>query len=213
MDDKNNKKNNKIPMWQFILGILLAVVVIVGSIYIINQYNSKNEEKKLAYTELIETINEDKVEKIKMTTGSNSITVTMKGEGEEKDRQKNVLVPNIQAFIELVQEKVDKDGLKIDLTQESVNPALKIMDTVFSMLPTILLLALIIMMFKMQGIGGDNGKIYGGEENKKTNIKFDDVAGLDEEKNELVEIVDFLKKPKAYLDMGAKIPRGILLYQ
>ena len=212
MDDKNNKKNNKIPMWQFILGILLAVVVIVGSIYIINKYNSKNEEKKLAYTELIETINEDKVEKIKMTTGSNSITVTMKGEGEEKDRQKNVLVPNIQAFIELVQEKVDKDGLKIDLTQESVNPALKIMDTVFSMLPTILLLALIIMMFKMQGLGGDNGKIYGGEENKKTNIKFDDVAGLDEEKNELVEIVDFLKKPKAYLDMGAKIPRGILLY-
>ena len=212
MEDKNNKKNNKIPVWQFILGILLAIVVVIGSIYIINKYNSKNEEKKLAYTELIETINEDKVEKIKMTTGSNSITVTMKGEGEEKDRQKNVLVPNIQAFIELVQEKVDKDGLKIDLTQESVNPALKIMDTVFSMLPTILLLALIIMMFKMQGIGGDNGKIYGGEENKKTNIKFDDVAGLDEEKNELVEIVDFLKKPKAYLDMGAKIPRGILLY-
>ncbi len=212
MEDKNNKKNNKIPVWQFILGILLAIVVVIGSIYIINKYNSKNEEKKLAYTELIETINEDKVEKIKMTTGSNSITVTMKGEGEEKDRQKNVLVPNIQAFIELVQEKVDKDGLKIDLTQESVNPALKIMDTVFSMLPTILLLALIIMMFKMQGLGGDNGKIYGGEENKKTNIKFDDVAGLDEEKNELVEIVDFLKKPKAYLDMGAKIPRGILLY-
>ena len=212
MEDKNNKKNNKIPVWQFILGILLAIVVVIGSIYIINKYNSKNEEKKLAYTELIETINEDKVEKIKMTTGSNSITVTMKGEGEEKDRQKNVLVPNIQAFIELVQEKVDKDGLKIDLTQESVNPALKIMDTVFSMLPTILLLALIIMMFKMQGIGGDNGKIYGGEVNKKTNIKFDDVAGLDEEKNELVEIVDFLKKPKAYLDMGAKIPRGILLY-
>ena len=212
MEDKNNKKNNKIPVWQFILGILLAIVVVIGSIYIINKYNSKNGEKKLAYTELIETINEDKVEKIKMTTGSNSITVTMKGEGEEKDRQKNVLVPNIQAFIELVQEKVDKDGLKIDLTQESVNPALKIMDTVFSMLPTILLLALIIMMFKMQGLGGDNGKIYGGEENKKTNIKFDDVAGLDEEKNELVEIVDFLKKPKAYLDMGAKIPRGILLY-
>ena len=212
MEDKNNKKNNKIPVWQFILGILLAIVVVIGSIYIINKYNSKNEEKKLAYTELIETINEDKVEKIKMTTGSNSITVTMKGEGEEKDRQKNVLVPNIQAFIELVQEKVDKDGLKIDLTQESVNPALKIMDTVFSILPTILLLALIIMMFKMQGLGGDNGKIYGGEENKKTNIKFDDVAGLDEEKNELVEIVDFLKKPKAYLDMGAKIPRGILLY-
>ena len=79
------------------------------------------------------------------------------------------------------------------------------------MLPTILLVALIIMMFKMQGIG-DSGKVYGGEENKKTDVRFDDIAGLDEEKNELIEIVDFLKKPKAYLDMGAKIPKGILLY-
>ena len=43
-------------------------------------------------------------------------------------------------------------------------------------------------------------------------VRFDDIAGLDEEKNELIEIVDFLKKPKAYLDMGAKIPKGILLY-
>ena len=85
------------------------------------------------------------------------------------------------------------------------------MDTIFSMLPTILLVALIIMMFKMQGIG-DSGKVYGGEENKKTDVRFDDIAGLDEEKNELIEIVDFLKKPKAYLDMGAKIPKGILLY-
>ena len=147
-----------------------------------------------------------------MTTGSNSITVTLKGEGEEKERQKTVLVPSLQAFIELVQEKVDKEGLEIDLSQKSINPALRIADTVFSMLPTILLIALIVMMFKMQGLGGDNGKVYGGEENKSTNVKFDDVAGLDEEKGELIEIVDFLKKPKAYLDMGAKIPKGILLY-
>ena len=80
------------------------------------------------------------VEKIKMTTGSNSITVTLKGEGEEKDRQKTVLVPSLQAFVELVQEKVDKEGLQIELSQESVNPALRIADTLFSMLPTILLI-------------------------------------------------------------------------
>ena len=48
--------------------------------------------------------------------------------------------------------------------------------------------------------------------NKKTNVKFADVAGLDEEKGELIEIVDFLKKPDKYQEMGAKIPRGILLY-
>lgn len=214
MDESNKKPKNdkkKISVWQIILLIILIALVVIGSIFIAKQYKVKNEEKELAYTDLIEDINSDKIEKIKMTTGSNSITITYKGEGEEKDRQKNVLVPNLQAFIELVQEKVDKEGLKIDLTQVAVNPALKIMDTIFSMLPTILLVALIIMMFKMQGIG-DSGKVYGGEENKKTDVRFDDIAGLDEEKNELIEIVDFLKKPKAYLDMGAKIPKGILLY-
>ena len=214
MDESNKKSKDdkkKISVWQIILLIILIALVVIGSIFIVKQYKVKNEEKELAYTDLIEDINSDKIEKIKMTTGSNSITITYKGEGEEKDRQKNVLVPNLQAFIELVQEKVDKEGLKIDLTQVAVNPALKIMDTIFSMLPTILLVALIIMMFKMQGIG-DSGKVYGGEENKKTDVRFDDIAGLDEEKNELIEIVDFLKKPKAYLDMGAKIPKGILLY-
>ena len=214
MDESNKKPKDdkkKISVWQIILLIILIALVAIGSIFIAKQYKVKNEEKELAYTDLIEDINSDKIEKIKMTTGSNSITITYKGEGDEKDRQKNVLVPNLQAFIELVQEKVDKEGLKIDLTQVAVNPALKIIDTIFSMLPTILLVALIIMMFKMQGIG-DSGKVYGGEENKKTDVRFDDIAGLDEEKNELIEIVDFLKKPKAYLDMGAKIPKGILLY-
>ena len=211
-ENKKNKKKNKLPLWQVILLILLIIGIIISSFYMAYEYKNQNDEKELAYTELIENINKNEVEKIEMTTGSNSITVTLKGEGEEKERQKTVLVPSLQAFIELVQEKVDKAGLEIDLPQKSIDPALRIAYTAFSMLPTILLIALIVMMFKMQGLGGDNGKVYGGEENKNTNVKFDDVAGLDEEKGELIEIVDFLKKPKAYLDMGAKIPKGILLY-
>ena len=211
-ENKKNKKKNKLPLWQVVLLIFLLIGIIISSFYMAYEYKNQNKEKELAYTELIEKINTNEVEKIEMTTGSNSVTVTLKGEGEEKERQKTVLVPSLQAFIELVQEKVDKEDLKIDLSQKSINPALRIADTVFSMLPTILLIALIVMMFKMQGLGGDNGKVYGGEENKNTNVKFEDVAGLDEEKGELIEIVDFLKKPKAYLDMGAKIPKGILLY-
>lgn len=211
-DNKNNKKNNKLPLWQVLVFTILIVGIVIAAFFIIYEYRNEDNEKELAYTELIESINKNEVEKIKMTTGSNSITVTLKGEGEEKDRQKTVLVPSLQAFVELVQEKVDKEGLQIELSQESVNPALRIADTLFSMLPTILLIALIVMMFKMQGLGGDNGKVYGGEENRKTDVRFEDVAGLDEEKSELIEIVDFLKKPKAYLDMGAKIPKGILLY-
>ena len=208
--DKNDKKENKL------LNITLIIVTIVAiglAVFLGYMTDQKSKEKEVAYTELINNINDGSIEKIKMTSGSNSITVTYKGEEEEKEREKTVLVPSLQAFTELIQEKVDKEGIAIELKQEPVNPFLRVADTMFSMLPTILLVVLMVMMFKMQGLGGDgNGKIYGGEENKKTGVKFEDVAGLDEEKGELIEIVDFLKNPKSYLDMGAKIPKGILLY-
>ncbi len=219
---KNNKKNKKdddknARMWQLIgagVCLLLCLALLLTTMY---QNSDKAKEKELAFTSLINELNENKIEKIEMTTGSNSLTVTYKQEGdfkekeEEKDRQKTTAVPSIQAFMELIQEKVDKEGLDIELIQKPINPVIRIIDTLFSMLPTLLLIGLIIAMFKMQGIG-DNNRVYGGEENKKTGVMFKDVAGLDEEKNELVEVVDFLKKPKEYLDMGAKIPRGILLY-
>ena len=209
---ENQKDKNKSQIIISILTLLILIAISVFTVYFINKKDNENE-KELAYTDLISSINNGEIEKIEMTTGSTSVKVTMKGEGEEKDRQKTVLVPSIQAFMELVQEKVDKEGIQIELIQKPVNVFIKISGTIFSFLPTILLVVLMLMIFKMQGFGGDSGKVYGGEDgSKKTDVKFDDIAGLDEEKGELIEIVDFLKKPKAYLEMGAKIPKGILLY-
>ena len=209
---ENQKDKNKSQIIISILTLLILIAISVFTAYFINKKDNENE-KELAYTDLISSINNGEIEKIEMTTGSTSVKVTMKGEGEEKDRQKTVLVPSIQAFMELVQEKVDKEGIQIELIQKPVNVFIKISGTIFSFLPTILLVVLMLMIFKMQGFGGDSGKVYGGEDgSKKTDVKFDDIAGLDEEKGELIEIVDFLKKPKAYLEMGAKIPKGILLY-
>lgn len=216
---KNNEKNNNhkkkkdYESVKTIILLILLIVCLVGAFAVYYFGKNKDDEKDLAFTELITSINEGKVEKIKMTTGSQTVTVTMTGDGEEKDREKTALVPSIQAFMEWVQEKVDKEGVNIELIQEPVNPILKISDTIFSLLPTILLVVLMVMILKMQGLGGDSGKVYGGEDGtKSTGVKFDDIAGLDEEKDELIEIVDFLKNPKTYLEMGAKIPRGILLY-
>ena len=209
-NEKNNKKEN---LKTIVLSVLLVIVLAAATAgyYFISK--NKSEEKELAFTELMQYINDDKVEQIKMKTGSLSVTVTLKGEGEEKDRQKTTLVPSIQAFMEWIQDKVDKEGKDIKLIEENVNPLFTLADTILSLLPTILLVILMVMIFKMQGIGGDQGKVYGGEDgSKKSEVRFDDIAGLDEEKNELIEIVDFLKNPKAYLNMGAKIPRGILLY-
>ncbi len=214
---KNNKEDNKLKAILSAICVLIVIAAIAGVVYL--GQNNK-EEKELAYTELIHDVNNGKIEKIKMTTGSTSITVTYKTTKEgaegtkenEKERQKKVIIPSTQAFIELIQEKVDQGGLELELIQESTNQFVKIAGSLFSFLPTILLIALMLMIFKMQGFGGDKDKVYGGENNKKSDIRFKDIAGLDEEKGELIEIVDFLKKPKAYLEMGAKIPRGILLY-
>ena len=208
-----NKKKDKLKIIILTIVLIALIACSVGLFFFMNKDSENKEEKDLAYTEFMSDVSEGKIEKIEMTNGSNSLKVVLKGEGEEKDREKTVLVPSLQAFMEWIQDKVDTDGIEIELIQKPVNVFVRLMDTLFSLLPTILLVALMLMMFKMQGLGGDSGKVYGGEDgDKKTNVKFDDVAGLDEEKTELVEIVDFLKSPEAYLEMGAKIPKGILLY-
>ena len=207
MDKKeNNKKNKKTSLYllTLVLGILLIAIAIYG-LYMINK-NGEDEEKNISYTDLLKEITDENVEKIEMTVGSTSIKVKLK----EQEEEKNAIVPSTQAFIELIQNEKLEKGNEIDLIQKQQNVFLKIPTTLLSLLPTLMMVALFILIFKMQGLG-DKGKVYDGVENK-TDIKFDDVAGLDEEKAELVEIVDFLKEPKRFHEMGAKIPKGILLY-
>ena len=133
-----------------------------------------------------------------------------KSEEEKKqDLEKTAIVPNTQAFIELIQKKVE-EGNEIELIQKSRSIISQIPSYIVSFLPTAIMLALFIIIFRMQGLG-DKGEIYN-ETERKTKIKFDDVAGLEEEKGELVELVEFLKHPKKFTDMGAKIPKGVLLY-
>lgn len=202
---KKNDKPKRIKKVLYILISILILILIFSIIFFTNKQNNENkEEKELAYTKLIQLINEEKIEKIEMQTNSNSIKVTLKKDEEEKDS----IIPNTQAFMELIQEKI-KEGNKIELIQNPINTFQKVVSMIFSMLPTFVIIALFILIFKMQGLG-DKGKIYDSEKN---NIKtsFDDVAGLEEEKNELMEIVKFLKEPKKFHEMGAKIPKGILL--
>ena len=201
---KNNEKNNKDKIYYTIFTIVVLITSIIIIFALLNK-NNKAEDNEITYTELITKIDQNAVEKIEMTVGSSSVKVKLKNEEEEK----KAIVPSTQAFIELVQEKA-LEGNTIDLKQNPVNAFVTISETLFSLLPTILIVILFVLIFKMQGLG-DKGKVYDAE-SEKTNITFKDVAGVDEEKNELLEIVHFLKEPKKFHQMGAKIPRGILLY-
>ena len=201
----NNQKKQKRGKF-IVLGAILAIIVLVALMGTIVYCKNKQEEQQLAYTELIKDINAGKVEKLEMTSGSQSVKVKYKN----KDEEKKVLVPSVQAFVELVQGKVDTSSIEnIDLKQKEPSVITSFSKNFISLLPTILMVVLIIMIYQMQGLG-EKGKVYDGAEND-TKVKFDDVAGLEEEKHELIEVVNFLKEPKKFEEMGAKIPRGILL--
>ncbi len=167
-----------------------------------NNENS-DETNDLEVSDEIKNDEENKDENIKSLLG------IIKNNEDDPELTKKAIVPNIQSFVELIQNKV-ADGNEIELIQKSPSFLSTIPSYIFSLLPTIVMVALFIMIFKMQGLG-DKGEVYN-ETERKTKVKFDDVAGLDEEKEEMVELVQFLKEPKKFIEMGAKIPKGVLLY-
>ena len=211
MKNKKKKPTKKQIILYIIIAVLIALIIASFVFIIINKNKQKsdenaNKDNEIAYTDLIKEINSGNIEKIEMTVGSTSIKVKEKDK-DEKDAKK-CIIPSTQAFIELVQNKVE-NGNDIELVQKPQNTFLVIIGRLFSLFPTILITILFILLLKMQGLG-EKGKVYDAEEeNVKTT--FDDVAGMDEEKAEMVEIVNFLKNPNEFYKMGAKIPKGVLL--
>ncbi len=202
---KNKEKAKKILLY-VVSGIVL--LALLGSLIFVTIKENKEKgtvkEGEISYTELIKQIDEGNVEKIQMTVGSTTIKVNLKGE----EKPKTGIVPSTQAFIELVQEKV-QEGNQIELIQNKQGILTNIVDKAFSLLPTILMVILFVLIYQMQGLGS-KGQVYDAED-EDVKTTFDDVAGLDEEKQEMIEIVNFLKNPDEFYKMGAKIPRGVLL--
>ena len=206
MSKKGNNKNNASK--KFLIGIIifLCIAIIAGfaAYLIMNKNKGEKDDKTLAYTDLIKEISYGNVEKVEMTVGSTSVKVKIKNDEEEK----SALVPDTESFVSLIQQKV-AEGNEIELIQNPKGFLAQFASILISFLPTLIMLSLFVMIFKMQGLG-EKGKVYD-ETERKTKIKFDDVAGLDEEKQEMIEIVDFLKKPEKFAKMGARVPRGVLL--
>ena len=196
---KNGIKS--LAIW-LIVGIIL--IVLISSIM-------ENSNSKMTYSDLIGNIEQGNVSSVELASDGKSATVTL-----TDNSQKQVNIPSLDSFVTYVQDHIKAGTLSVEEDSESIWVTLLSLITRFGLL----IIFLIFWFFMMSSTGGQNGSktmTFGKSRARmlnvaeKNKINFDDVAGVDEEKEELEEIVEFLKNPKKFTDMGARIPKGVLL--
>ncbi|MCI8546541.1 MAG: ATP-dependent metallopeptidase FtsH/Yme1/Tma family protein [Clostridia bacterium] len=194
----------KIALWLILLCVFLLVLSAIS--------NSVN--KQLSYSKLLEEIDKDNVEKV--VVADDGKTADVKVKGGDNAGEKSVAIPSLDNFMERVSDKITEGKFELAQTEKS-----QFVEVIETFGPTILLIVFIFfawMLFMNPGSQNGNKTMSFGKSKArmmtpadKNKVTFADVAGVDEEKEELEEIVEFLKNPKKYTDMGARIPKGVLL--
>ena len=198
----------------------IAVCLFIAIIFtLIGIYEEVQSKKEISYAEFVSHVQSDEVENVEVVLNSEKAKIKLK-DGKEQ----TVKIPSVEAVSDLVTEAI-QNNKQIDfaIKQESFLQILerlanKVMDIITIIMIVLLFICLSIAAYKTRDDDGEieldddplfNRKKFGKE--ATSNIHFDDVAGIDEEKQQLQEIVCFLKDPEKYTEMGAKIPKGILL--
>ncbi|NLD50504.1 MAG: AAA family ATPase, partial [Clostridiaceae bacterium] len=190
-------------------GISFYIVLFVIILIFVVLYNSTGDNREKSYSDLMVAIQNDKVEEI-VFDGSRA---TVKFRDDTK--RYTVYILDVTSFMQEVNEPINKGTFKL-LNKLPPAPPWWV-----AILPTIGLIVIFVLFWvfflqQSQGSGGNRVMSFGKSRAKMTiddkkKITFNDVAGADEEKEELKEIVEFLKQPKKFVELGARIPKGVLL--
>ncbi len=219
----NGGGNNRTPIYAFIVFALIALFV-TSLIYTRTGSSSKEEMK---YSKLVELVNQDQVESVEFD--SDKINITLKEDAtyqgsEEMQKTQSVYEEktgqklDVQYYAVYVKDDnfvplLEQHGVEISAKAESSTASI-ILNVLSWILPIVLIWLLMSYAMKKMGGGGafgvgkSNAKVY---VEKSTGVTFKDVAGQDEAKESLEEVVDFLHNPKKYTEIGAKLPKGALL--
>ena len=192
----------------------LAMWLIIGIIFVVLLTSIlDNDSTKLAYSELVEKIEAGEVSEIELSSDGTTAEVKLKDENFAKQ----VNIPSIDNLMDNLQESMSAGTVTVTEDSESIWMFILSLLTPFGIL-IIFLIFWFLFMSGSQGNGGGSKTMSFGKSRArmmnptdKDKVTFDDVAGVDEEKEELEEIVEFLKNPKKFTDMGARIPKGVLL--
>ncbi len=192
----------------------LAMWLIIGIIFVVLLTSIlDNSNNKLAYSELIEKIEEGSVSEIEISADGTTAEVKLKDENFIKQ----VNIPSIDNLMDNLQESMSAGNITVTERSESIWMFILSLLTPFGLLIIFLIFWFLFMSGGQGNNGGSKTMSFGKSRARmmnpadKNKVTFDDVAGVDEEKEELEEIVEFLKNPKKFTDMGARIPKGVLL--
>ncbi len=213
--DKNLKKLN----WKAVIPYILIPVLFIGVMFMYMETEADNKEYK--YYEIVELFDSQKVEEVDLNFNSGVLEFKLK----DDDKVYKYTVPDVNLFLNDVHEGLrEYNKANPDKPVEFNYEAGKSNSWIISVLPSLLLslgfVVLMIVMFKKMNssISSENNRAMSfgkarikraDEQTKK--VTFKDVAGADEEKEELTEIVEFLKNPNEFSKLGARIPKGVLL--
>ncbi|WP_124099728.1 ATP-dependent zinc metalloprotease FtsH [Ruminococcus sp. Marseille-P6503] len=210
---KNNSNGKSL-----IIYLLISIAVIAGLVYMLTSMSSNKSDKQ--YSEVMQSFDNLEVSEFELDLGSGKLIYKLR----DSDETYNYTVPNVSLFAQEILGGEDAENYRKNYNEKYPDEPLKynlipISDNSFwlNLIPTLLMLGVMIFffVFMMKSAGGGKMSSFG-----KTNAKqapsskkatFADVAGADEEKEELKEIVDFLKDSKKYNEIGARIPKGVLL--
>ncbi len=203
--NRNNNRNNK----QGLSFIILVTVVTMIMVMALFRFQGAGSDNEISYDEFLEMVDDGKVEEVVIQ--SSRIVITEKKEkGQKIAKEYYTGVVRDDSLAERLEKADVKFGQQIPDTTSAI-----IAQTLFALLPVFLLVGVFVWMTRkmskgggMMGIGRSNAKMY---VEKQTGVTFKDVAGQDEAKESLQEVVDFLHNPGKYTSVGAKLPKGALL--
>ncbi len=212
-NQNNNNQNNRNPNnrnnkqgFSFIILVTLITSIMVMALF---QFQGAGNDNEISYDEFLEMVDDGKVEEVEIQSGRIVITEKKeKGHKTAKEYYTGVVRDDSLA------ERLEKANVKFSQQIPDTTSAI-IAQTVFSLIPVVILVGVFVWMTRkmskgggMMGIGKSNAKMY---VEKQTGVTFKDVAGQDEAKESLQEVVDFLHNPGKYTSVGAKLPKGALL--
>lgn len=209
-----NNKNKS--LFKMIMPWLVVLLLLSSLIPLLNQGRST----EVNYTEFVRILDQEKIEEMKVMPSAYITSVEGKYKKTENGKESvytfKTIVPKTDEETNSLMQLLEDKNIKVQVVDEQSANLLR--NTLLGMLPYVLLIGA--MFFVIRSIGGGGGGAnakafeFGNSRaklEKDSKTRFSDVAGADEEKEELTELVEFLKNPRKFVNMGAKIPRGVLL--